>query len=97
MGCFRFPEIALGDVLTSLSAGDVAKCSHKVRPSTKPGIEREISWLAVKYLTNCANLAHTCIHLSLCLTTCDQQLSPFVIFGLAIVSMVHEIHTVEQN
>ena len=33
--------------------------SPKVQPSTRPGIEPGTSWLAVRDLTNCANLAHT--------------------------------------
>ena len=37
--------------------------SPKVQPSTRPGIEPRTSWLAVRDLTNCANLAHTTIGL----------------------------------
>ena len=33
--------------------------SPKVQPSTRPGIEPGTCWLAVRDLTNCANLAHT--------------------------------------
>ena len=33
--------------------------SPKVQPSTRPGIEPGTFWLAVRDLTNCANLAHT--------------------------------------
>ena len=32
--------------------------STKVQPSTRPGLEPGTSWLAVRDLTNCANLAH---------------------------------------
>ena len=33
--------------------------SPKVQPSTRPGFELGTSWLAVRDLTNCTNLAHT--------------------------------------
>ena len=32
--------------------------SPKVQPSTRPGIKPGTFWLAVRDLTNCANLAH---------------------------------------
>ena len=35
------------------------RSSPKVQPLTRPGTELRNSWLAVRDLTNCANLAHT--------------------------------------
>ena len=37
--------------------------SPKVQPLTRPGIEPRTFWLAVRDLTNCANVAHTLLYL----------------------------------
>ena len=64
VGSFKFPDKTLRDYmnsLTSLSIYGVVKAgrSPKVQTLTRPGVEPGTFWLAVRDLTNCANLAHT--------------------------------------
>ena len=60
MGSFKSPVERLDQRLNVPVHGRCGeRRSPKVQPSTRPGIEPGTSWLAVRDLTNCANLAHT--------------------------------------
>ena len=52
-------QTASGRFRTGRRTGRQLQPGSKVQPSTRLVIEPRDSWLAVRHLTNCANLAHT--------------------------------------